>query len=94
MSPDTKKQLTLSKRHFFVVGKYVEDVKHDEKHIPLLLELIMRPPGLVKEELGRNLIKMTRFGSKMLKIRFQLFGFRKSGIFPPEANASLLTTRF
>ena len=26
-------QLTLSKRHFFVIEKYIEDVRQDEKHV-------------------------------------------------------------
>ena len=43
--------MTLRKIHFFVIEKYVEDLKQDEKHVPDLLESIMRPPGLVKEEI-------------------------------------------
>ena len=31
--------------------KIVEDVKQDEKHVPDLLEAIMKAPGLVKEEI-------------------------------------------
>ena len=31
MSGDTKNKLILRKRHFFVIEKYVEDVKQDEK---------------------------------------------------------------
>ena len=45
---DTKRKLYLRKRHFFVIEKYVEDVRHDEKHVPDLLESIMRPTCLVK----------------------------------------------
>ena len=30
---DTK--LTLRKRHFFVIGKYVEDVGQDAKNVPI-----------------------------------------------------------
>ena len=54
MGTDTKRKLYLRKRHFVVMEKYVEDVKQDEKHVPDLLEAIMRPPGLVKEELWPN----------------------------------------
>ena len=43
-------KLTLRRRHFF---KYVEDVKKEEKHVPDLLESIMRPTDPVKEELRR-----------------------------------------
>ena len=56
--PTQKNKLTLSKRHFFVVETYIDDVKQDEKHVPDLLEAIMRPPGLVKEELQPLLFKM------------------------------------
>ena len=45
------KKLTLRKRHFFVIEKYVEDVKQDQKPVPDLLESIMRPTDPVKEEL-------------------------------------------
>ena len=51
MSRDTQNTLTLGKRHFFVIEKYVEDVKKDEKHIPDLLEWITRPSDLAKEEI-------------------------------------------
>ena len=57
--------------------KYNEDLRQDEKHVPDLLEPIIRPPGLVKEELQPILFKMTQFGSKITKIRvctFQMFG--------------------
>ena len=40
---------TSRKRHFFVIEKYIEDVKQDEKHVPDLLELIMRRTFFVKE---------------------------------------------
>ena len=64
MSRDTKSKLTLRERHFFVIEKYVEDVKQDEKHVPDLLEPIMRPTDPVKEELRRNLCKMSQFRPK------------------------------
>ena len=56
-----KDMLTLSKRHFFVVEKCTEDVKQDEKHVTDLLEAIMKPPGLVKEDLRHILFKMFQF---------------------------------
>ena len=69
--------------------KYIEDVRQDEKHVPDLLEAIMRLVCLVKDDLRQNLMKLT-LDPKSLKSGFQLFGFRKSDVFPPEANASLL----
>ena len=41
-------QLTLRKGHFFVIEKYGEDVKQEEKHVPDLLEAIMRRSFFVK----------------------------------------------
>ena len=42
---DTERRLTLSKRHFFVIEKHVEDVKLDEKHVPDLLAAIKTSYG-------------------------------------------------
>ena len=64
-----KKQKILSKRHFFLIEKYFEDVRQDEKHVPDLLELIMRPTDAVKEELWPNSFKINQFISEITKIR-------------------------
>ena len=45
---DTKRKLYPRKNMFFVIEKYVEDVKQEEKHVPDLLEAIMRPTCVVK----------------------------------------------
>ena len=37
-----KKKLILRKRHFFVIEKYAEDVKQEEKDVPDLVESILR----------------------------------------------------
>merc|ERR1712078_407854 len=60
-APDTKRKLYPRKTHFFVVEKYIEDAKQDEKDVSDLLEAIMRPTRLLKEELRQNLCKMTQF---------------------------------
>ena len=60
-----KKKLFPRKRHFFVIEKYVEDVKHDEKHVLDLLEPIMKGSGLVKEELRPILFKFKQFRPKI-----------------------------
>ena len=65
----TKRKLYPTRRHFFVIEKYVEDVKQDEKDVPDLLESIMRPPGLVKEELQPILFKICQFRPKITKTR-------------------------
>ena len=38
-------------RYFFVIDKCIEDARQDEKHVLDLLESIMRPKLVVKEEL-------------------------------------------
>ena len=69
----TKKQTTIPKRHFFLIDKCSEDVRQDEKHVPDLLESIMRPPGPVKAELRQKLSKIDQFGSKITKMRVSKF---------------------
>ena len=54
MGRDTKRKLYLRKRHFFVMEKYIEDARQEEKDVPDLLEAIMRPTCLVKEKLRTN----------------------------------------
>ena len=77
------------------MNKYIESVNQDEKHALDLLELIMRPTDPVKEELLRNLMNMDQFGSKIkTKIKVSTSGFWKSDVFPLEANACLLASRF
>ena len=44
-------KLTLRKRHVFVIEKYIEDVKQEEQDVLDLLEAIMGPTCLVKDEL-------------------------------------------
>ena len=59
--------------------KCFEDARQDEKHIPNLLEAIMRPTDPVKDELRQKLFKMNQFESKIKKIRvctFQMSGKR------------------
>ena len=67
-------QIDPKKKHFFVIEKYVEDVKQGEKHVPDLLEGIMKAPGLVKDELRRILCKMSQFRPKITEIRASTFG--------------------
>ena len=65
--PGHKNMLTLSKRHVFVIEKYVEDAKQDEKHVPDLLESIMRPTCLVKEKLRTNSCKSNGLSTRQKK---------------------------
>ena len=61
---------TISKRHFFLIEKYIEDVRQDEKHVPDLLEAIMRLTCLVKEVLRQILFKMIQFEPEITKSGF------------------------
>ena len=53
--------------------KCFEDARQDEKHVPDLLESIMRPIDPVKEELRQKLFKIDQFGSKIKKMRVSKF---------------------
>ena len=81
----TQKQVEPEKKIRFVtsIEKYVEGVKQNEKHVPDLLEVIIRPPGLVKEELQPILLKMVfvQNGPNYIKEQIiQGFNFLDSGI--------------
>ena len=82
----TKKQKTISKRHFFLIEKYIEDLRQDEKHVPDLLEAIMRPTDPVKEELRQKLFKIIQFEPKIKKIR--VCTFQMSGKIRDSANVA------
>ena len=56
--PHTQKEVVPKKNNFFVIEKYIEDVKQGQKVAADLLEAIMKAPGLVKEELRLILFKM------------------------------------
>ena len=49
--PGHKKEVVPKKKTLFVMEKYIEDARQEEKHVPDLLEAIMRPTDPVKEEL-------------------------------------------
>ena len=69
---DTKRKLYLRKSNFFVIEKCIEDARQEEKDAPDLLEAIMRPTCLVKEELRQNLFEMSQFRPEITKIRFEI----------------------
>ena len=78
----------------FSIEKYIEDARQAERHVPDLLEAIIQPPGLVKEELRPILFKMSKVYSKIKKFKVSAFWIPETEVFPPEANASLLTSKF
>ena len=82
MGRDTKRKLYLRKRHFFVMEKYIEDARQKEKDVPDLLEAIMRPTCLVKEELRLYLSKLSQFGSKITKNWVSTFWILEIRCFP------------
>ena len=88
------RKLYPTKRDFFFIEKYIEDARQDERHVPDLLESIMKPTDPVKDELRQKLFKMSQFDSKITKMRVSKFWIQEIQNFPPEANASLLTSRF
>ena len=55
----TQRKLYLRKKHVFVTEKSIEGARQDEKHVPHLLEAIMRPTDPVKEGSRPILMKMT-----------------------------------
>ena len=57
--------------------KYIEDARQEEKDVPDLLESIMRPTCLVKEELEPNLMKMDQFRTKIMNSRNPMFSLRR-----------------
>ena len=60
---------TLRKRHFFVIEKCFEDLRQEEKHVPDLLEAIMRHADPIKDELRPILFKIKQFRSEITKIK-------------------------
>ena len=54
--------------------------------MPDLLESIIQPPGVVKEELRQKLFKMIQFGSKIKKIR--VCTFQMSGKIPDSTSVA------
>ena len=70
--------------------KYFEDVRQDEKHVPDLLEAIILPPGLVKEELWQKLFKISQIKSKIKKMRASTFWIPEIQNFPAGGQHNLL----
>ena len=66
----------------FAYGKYFEDVRQDEKHVPDLLESIIQPTDPVKEELRQKLFKIDQFGLKIKKMMVSKFWIPEIQQFP------------
>ena len=76
------KEVVPKKKYFFLIEKYNEDARQDEKHVPDLLEAIMRPTDPVKEELRQKLFKIDQISSKIKKMRVSKFWIPEIQIFP------------
>ena len=86
----TDKQKAISKRYVSLIEKYIEDARQDEKHVPDLLEAIMRPTDPVKDELRQKLSKIDQFGSKITKVRVSKFWIPEIQSFPAGGQHNLL----
>ena len=74
--------------------KYIEDVRQDEKHVPDLLEAIMRPTDPVNEELRQICSNDTIWVQNPQSEGFNFLDSGNPSFFPPEAHASLLASKF
>ena len=70
------------KRHVFLIETCFEDARQDEKHVPDLLEAIMRPTDPVEEELRQKLFQIDQFESKNTKMRVSKFWIPEFQNFP------------
>ena len=66
--------------------EYIEDARQEQKDAPDLLEAILRPTCLVKEELRPNLSKLIQFRPEITKIR--VCTFQMSGKITDSANVA------
>ena len=71
------KKLYPRKRHFFVMKKYIEEAKQEEKDVPDLLEAIMRSTSKdhlsCKRRVTAKFVQMSHFGPEITKIRVSTF---------------------
>ena len=88
----TQKHVNLiTNNTFFRIEKYIEDVRQDEKHMPDLLESIMRPTDPAKKELRQKFSKIDQFGWKITKMRVSKLWIPEIQNFPAGGQHSLLT---
>ena len=95
MGRTPKRKLYLRRGNFFVIGRYIVDLRQDEKHVPDLLDSIIQPTDPVKEELRQKLSKIDQFGSKIKKMR--VCTFQMSGKIPDSTNVvseAIISTAF
>ena len=74
----------------FLMEKYFEDARQDEKHVPDLLESIMSPTDPVKEELRQKLLKMTQISPRIKNMRVSKCWIPEIQKFPAGGQHNLL----
>ena len=74
----------------FLMEKYIEDARQDEKHVPDLLESIIQPPDPVKKSYGKSFFEIGQFGSKIKKMRVSQFWIPEIQNFPAGGQHNLL----
>ena len=72
--------------------KCFEDARQDEKHVPDLLEAMLRPTDPVKEESRHKLLKTRQFRPEITKIR--VCTFQMSGKIPDSTNIAFEDSLF
>ena len=87
---DTRKNRKPYQKDTFFYGKCFEDARQDEKHVPDLLESIMRPTDPVEDELRQKLSKIDQFGSKITKMRVSKRWIPEIQNFPARGQHNLL----
>ena len=90
MYTHNKTKNNISKRHVFLIEKCFEGARQNEKHVPDLLESIMRPTDPVKEELRQKLFKIDQFESEIKKMRVSKFWIPEIQSFPAGGQHNLL----
>ena len=88
-----KKKLYLGEIYVFVIEKYIEDAKQDQKLAPHLVESMMRPTDPVKEELRRKTRKMNQFRPEITRIRVSTFWMSGNRRIPTGGQHSLLAQK-
>ena len=90
MGTEATRKLYPRKTYVFLIEKCFEDARQGEKHVPDLLESIMKPKDPVKEELRQKLFEMTQFGPKIKKMRVSKFWIPDIQNFPAGGQHNLL----
>ena len=70
------------KKTCFFIEKHIEDARQDKKHVPDLLESIMRPTDPVKEEFPTNSMNMDQIRFKIQEFRVSTFWILEIRCFP------------